>query len=260
MQEAEFMPPEKLRPYVNTIMVMENSEINSHTNIPFYADGYPGIAYYTSENGCYLLPKNKKLSELFLYGQTIDPISLDIKGPFKLVVLQLYPFASQYLLNVNPKELNDECYDLFQLKHIKIADYAHKLKITDAVEDWIETLSELMNVLILDRQVPKDSKIQQAIALILKQNGQIAIKKIRDQIYLTERTFERKFKAQVGLAPKQFAKIIQFKSSLKQLTQENYGQLLDISFDSGFSDQSHFIRSFKKYTGKTPTEFIQETR
>lgn len=259
MREAEFMPPESLRPYVNTIMVMETDEINSHTNIPLYADGYPGIMYCKSENGCFLLPKNKKLSKLFLYGQTLDPISIDIKGPFKFVVLQLYPFASQYLLNVNPKELNDECYDLFQLDQIDIASYTQKLRTTNNLETWVTILSELTEELITLHQKPADDQIQEAIALILKHKGQLPIKEVRDQIYLTERTFERKFNAQVGLTPKQFAKIIQFKSSLNQLTNENYEQLIDISFDSGFADQSHFIRSFKKYTGKTPSEFILES-
>ena len=258
MREAKFMPPENLQPYVNTIMVMETNDLNSHTNIPLYADGYPGIMYYTSENGCYLLPKNKKLSELFLYGQTINPVSLDIKGPFKFVVLQLYPFASQYLLDVNPRELNDECYDLFQLDHIDIETYAERLRATEVLEEWVDILSSLVKELINYRQVPKDDQLQLAIALILKHQGQLPIKEIRDKVYLTERTFERKFNTQVGLTPKQFAKIIQFKSSLQQLTEENYGQLLDISYDSGFSDQSHFIRSFKKYTGKTPSEFLQE--
>lgn len=259
MREAEFMPPESLRPYVNTIMVMETTDADSHTNIPLYADGYPGIMYYTSEKGCYLLPRNKKLSELFLYGQTLEPISLDIKGTFKFVVLQLYPFASKYLLNVNPKELNDDCYDLFQLEHININTYAQQLRATAVLEEWVTILSKLTEELVTYHQVPKDDRIQQAISLILEHKGQLGIKAVRDKVFLTERTFERKFKAQVGLSPKQFAKIIQFKSSLNQLTSENYGQLLDIGYDSGFSDQSHFIRSFKKYTGKTPTEFLQES-
>jgi len=258
MREAEFMPPENLRPYVNTIMVMETSEINSHTNIPLYADGYPGIMYYTSENGCYLLPRNKKLSELFLYGQTLDPVSLDIKGPFKFVVLQLYPFASQYLLDVNPKELNDDCYDLFQLEHINVVAYTERLRATAVLEEWVGILSELTRELITHHKVRKDDQIQRAISLILEHRGQLPIKAVRNQVYLTERTFERKFNAQVGLTPKQFAKIIQFKSSLQQLTDENYEQLLDVGYDSGFADQSHFIRSFKKYTGKTPSEFLQK--
>ena len=103
-----------------------------------------------------------------------------------------------------------------------------------------------------------DDRIQKAISIILENKGQSTIAEVRDQVFVAERTFERQFITQVGLSPKQFAKIIQFKSSLQLLNEENYDQLLDVGLDSGFSDQSHFIRSFKKYTGKTPSEFIRQ--
>ena len=32
-------------------------------------------------------------------------------------------------------------------------------------------------------------------------------------------------------------------------------RLVDIALSSGFSDQSHFSRSFKRVTGMTPTDF-----
>ena len=66
MVETEFHIDKDLSPYVNCIMFGENSRFDSHTNIPLYADGYPGIMFQQSENGFYLLPKKKKLSELFL--------------------------------------------------------------------------------------------------------------------------------------------------------------------------------------------------
>ena len=74
-------------------------------------------------------------------------------------------------------------------------------------------------------------------------------------MHITERTFERQFVAQVGVTPKQFAKIIQFQFSLNQLSEEDCSRLTDVVFDNGFADQSHFIRTFKKFTGKTPIEF-----
>ncbi len=258
MRELEYKVPEALRAYVQNIMVMESSDPDGHTNIPFYADGYPGIMHQQSQSGCYLFPRNKKLSELFLYGQTIEPISLNIKGPFKFIVFQLYPFASKYLLGINPKELNDDCFDLLQIKNVDSNSYVRQLRTMPSVDTWVAPLCKLMQDLIAYHKVPTDDQIQKAISLILQQKGQLRIAEVREQVYLTERTLERKFIDQVGLTPKQFAKIIQFKSSMKQLSEDTYGQLLDVGLDSGFADQSHFIRSFKKYTGQTPRDFLKQ--
>ncbi|MGI9551463.1 MAG: helix-turn-helix domain-containing protein [Aurantibacter sp.] len=258
MKEAHFDPPEALRPYVNNIMVMESDDSDGMTNLPLYADGYPGIMFQQSENGFYFLPKGKELSELFLYGQTVHPAWLETKGPFKFIVFQLYPFASKYLLDVNPRELNDDCFDLLQLKHVDVVSLAEQLRSTTEYEARVEIVTELMLQLVEHYQVRQDDRIQKAISIILENKGQSTISEVRNQVFVTERTFERNFTTQVGLSPKQFAKIIQFKSSLQQLTEENYDQLLDVGLDSGFADQSHFIRSFKKYTGKTPSEFIRQ--
>ena len=95
------------------------------------------------------------------------------------------------------------------------------------------------------------------ISLILLSRGQIKIKELLDQLSLTERTLERSFKAYVGLSPKQFSKIIQFQSSLNQLTDAKFEKLTEVGLDSGFSDQSHFIRTFKSYTGQTPSSYLK---
>jgi AraC-like DNA-binding protein len=33
--------------------------------------------------------------------------------------------------------------------------------------------------------------------------------------------------------------------------------MVEIGYDSGFADQSHFIRTFKKYTGLTPSAYLK---
>jgi AraC-like DNA-binding protein len=258
MREVEFIVPKDLEPFINCIMVKESSDPSGHTNIPIYADGYPGIMYQHSENGFYLLPRKKKLSELFLYGQTLDPVSLDVRGTYKFVVFQLYPFASKYLLGVDPKELNDECYDLLQQQNVNVAAFRRKLVSSDNLEVQVRIISDLMLELIKSNQVPQEDRIQQAITIILEHKGQLAIKDLLRQLHITERTMERYFISHVGLTPKQFARIVQFQSSLHQLTQSNFNKLVDIGMDSGFTDQSHFIRTFKKYTGQTPSYYLKQ--
>ena len=234
-------------------MIGKNISFDSNTNIPLYADGYPGIMFQQSEKGFYLLPKKKKLSELFLYGQTLDPISLDVKGPHNYIVVQLYPFASKYLLNIDPRVLNDECFDLLQIKYVEIENYQTQLRNSASYIEQIEIISNLMRELINSHNVNENDIIQKAISQILHSKGQIKIKELLKELPLTERTLERNFKAYVGLSPKQFSKIIQFQSSLNKLTERKFQKLTDIGFDSGFTDQSHFIRTFKSYTGQTPS-------
>lgn len=258
MQKVEFIIPNDLQPFVNCIMTQEGFAPDSHTNIPIYADGYPGIMFQQTDNGFYLLPRNKRLSELFLYGQTLEPVSLDVQGPFKFVVLQLYPFASRYLLGIDPKELNDDCYDLLSIDHIDVDAFRCRLINSDNLEEQIDIISELMLQLIRLNKVTENDKIHQAIAIILEHRGQIKVQSLLEKLYITERSFERKFMLQVGLTPKQFAKIIQFQCSLNKLTEAKFNKLVEVGVDSGFTDQSHFIRAFKKYTGQTPSYFFSQ--
>lgn len=258
MKKVEFDVRDELKPFVNCIITGKGSSARSHTNIPLYADGYPGIMFQQAKNNFYLLPKKKKLSQLFLFGQTIEPISLDVEGTYRFVVLQLYPFASKYLIDVDPKELNDDCFDLLQIKYVDVESYKQRLLESENSKDQVEIILDLMTELIRSNRVPENDRIQQAISLILKHGGQLKVKELLEQLFITERTLERDFMSQVGLTPKQFARIIQFQSSLNQLTQTKFNKMTEVGVDSGFADQSHFIRTFKKYTGQTPSYYLKQ--
>jgi len=97
--------------------------------------------------------------------------------------------------------------------------------------------------------------IRASIHHIIQHKGQITVTDICKEYNITERTFERKFIAETGLSPKQFAKIIQFAQSLEQITVKDFTKLTDVVYANGYADQSHFIRVFKAFTGKTPKKF-----
>ena len=198
------------------------------------------------------------MSDFYLYGQTIKPISLDTKGAFKLVGIRLYPFAVRILLGIDPKVLNDDCFDLKLIENVDTQSRLKNLQQTDKASDIVDILADYFNELLQNASINPDYRIKLAINLILKTNGIISIKEVRDRLYITERTLERHFLKEIGVTPKQFAKIIQFSSSLKQMTETDYYNLTEIGYDTGFADQSHFIRSFKRYTGKTPKEFQKQ--
>jgi AraC-like DNA-binding protein len=170
----------------------------------------------------------------------------------------MYPFAVRILLGVDPKKLNDDCFDLKLVENIDTLGTIKKLRQTEDENVIVELLAVYFNELLQNASTNPDYRIKLAINLILNSNGTISIKELRDKLCVTERTLERHFLKEIGITAKQFAKVIQFSSSMKQITDADYLNLSEIGYDNRFADQSHFIRSFKRFTGKTPKEFQQE--
>lgn len=241
--------------FVKDIIILENKNDLETSQLPFFADGYPGIIFQQSDNGVLLLPKNKQLSSFFLYGQSIHPIELFIEGAYQLIVFQLSPFAAKTLFDINPKELNDDCYDLHLLNDVDVKAITKQLTNTPDISKRVEIMATFITDLLQQTTNKPHQKIALAINLILSSNGTITVKALRENLHMTERTLQRLFIEYVGISPKQFSKIIQFQSSLNQLSEEQYSKLTDIVYETGYTDQSHFIRNFKKYTGKKPSQF-----
>jgi len=245
----------RIAPFVKEIILLENNDPNLISKLPFYADGCPGILFAQTKSKVFLLPIQKELPDFFLYGQTIEPISLSIEGCYKLIVFQLYPFATRLLLDINPKEINDDCYDLMQLTFVQSNIVQEQLNNTSETTKQVDCITEFILALIKNASINADNAIKLAISTIINAKGKITIKQLRTQLHLSERTFERRFAKEIGVSPKQFTKIIQFNFSLNQLKESDYTTLTNIAYDNGFADQSHFIRTFKKYTGQTPKSF-----
>lgn len=244
----------RIKPFVNEIFMLESKEAANH-NLPFYADGFPGLMYSETNKEIILLPLGKMLPPLFLYGQTIEPISLEIDGEYRIIVFQLYPFATRLLLGINPQDINDNCYDLCEMQEINTNKTIRELR-NSVPENQFEILTSYILKLIKKATDNGDNTIKLAISTIIDAKGTIPIKQLREQLFISERTFERRFKKEIGVTPKQFARIIQFSFSLDQLKESDYNKLTHVAYENGFTDQSHFIKTFKQFTGATPKELL----
>jgi AraC-like DNA-binding protein len=255
MNFQNIVPDKSISLFVKRILIFEENNPKQKTNLPFFADGYPGIMFQETENGVLVNPHKKLMPVFFLYGQTIKPIELEINGTYKLIVFQLYPFVLKSFFKVAPQTINDDCYNLEQLQEIDIFTFIKQIKNLKTTARKTENITSLLYQLFQTKKQTLDFKIKQVIEFILKTKGQESITNLASELKLNERTLERRFLNEVGLSPKQFSKIIQFQLSLEQLTLKDFTKLTDIVYANGFADQSHFIKVFKAFTGKTPKKF-----
>ena len=254
MNCTEIQPGPEIALFVKSILVYE-SDADGKAVLPFYADGYPGIMYFESGKGLTVHPHDKQMPSFFIYGQTLEPLQLVFETSFRMIVFQFYPFILRSFFGIDPKTINDNCYNLIELKDPAVTNTVKSLENSTSHMDRVATITGYLQTVFAEKRQRLDSDIREAILKITEYKGQVAIADVCDTIGVNQRTFERRFAAETGLLPKQFAKIIQFQSSLGQLAGNDYDKLTDIVYENGFSDQSHFIKVFKAYTGMTPKAF-----
>jgi AraC-like DNA-binding protein len=245
MTVQTLLPDKTVSLFVKNIWVFDEAESNKPTVLPFFADGYPGLMFQQTIDGLYVQPHNKKMPVFFLYGQTIKPIELLINGNYKLIVFQLYPFVLKNFFGVDPKQLNDNCYNLEQVQTLNAIKVIEQLQANEKAESRVKVITSFLHNCFQTKKENLDFKVRQSLQLIIENKGQLAIAEICRQLKLNARTFERRFSSV----------IIQFQQSLEQLSANNFTKLSDIVYENGFADQSHFIRVFKAFTGKTPGKF-----
>ncbi len=250
------LPDPALAAIVKAVLVFEEPEPDVQTVLPFFADGYPGLIFWECTAGLTARPHNKQTPPLFLYGQTIHPVELVARGPFRLIVCQLYPFVLRSFFGIEPTAITDNCYDL-PASHAGAQHTLAALLAAESTESRIEILSRFLCGLLEAKREGLDYKVAQAINLLMHDGEPRSIADLCAELKIHPRTFERRFKREVGIGAKQFSSIIRFQQSLLHLTAREHARLTDVVYGQGYADQSHFIRVFKAFTKATPRAFLQ---
>lgn len=86
--------------------------------------------------------------------------------------------------------------------------------------------------------------------------GNVRIHELAEELHYSERHISRIFQDSMGITPKTFARIVRFQNVIDSILQQPMLSLCDYMSELGYSDQAHFQREFKQYTGITPRHFL----
>lgn len=247
-----------LRPFVKEILILHSDNLSDqYGSYKFFADGFPGIMFIQSENNAYLNIREKKLSSLFLYGQTVKPIEIGTTGTFSFIIFFLYPHVIKSIFGIDAYEITDTCLEFENLIHdVKAKDLIKKLEDATYLEEKVNLIARFLQNVVVAKKVTADQVVFQATTGILRLRGEISLAKLQQDLNISERTLQRKFLQNVGVTPQLFIRITKFNNTFNQLKSKTHFYLTDIAYDNGFADQSHFNRTFKEFTGMTPSQYL----
>lgn len=104
----------------------------------------------------------------------------------------------------------------------------------------------------------EDSIFEYCIEKITASKGRITIKELEKKTGYSSRWLNMKFNEKLGVSPKNLSSIIRFKQYYQALINGDEKSFSKNDFYELYYDQSHFIKSFKRFTGLPPSKFEKQ--
>ena len=255
--EFKFYKPCKLlQPYVRYYWVFKSNQLLNTLTFPI---GCPQIIFH-KRKPLYIPELNTTQNKLTISGQVNFSSHLYADENIEMVVVVFQPHAMSTFLNV-PTSLfyNQEVsgYDI-ESKNLnelaaRIFDCEDNNRCINHIEEWL--LSQITDT--LSDATYKTKRITAAIKQIYIAPA-TPITELSSIACLSKKQFERLFNSLVGINPKEYTRIVRFQKALEQM-QHQSGEInqAQVAYASGYADQSHFIREFKKFSGYTPTSLLK---
>ena len=125
-------------------------------------------------------------------------------------------------------------------------------------------MSRYMNAYLTKKLLCQKHKIYTSIIaniadLLLHFKGVVSLDALALYGNMSLRNFERRFINEVGIPPKLYARITRFYNALENKMLHPNKNWTEIAYQSGYYDQSHFIKEVKLFSAKSPDELFKYT-
>ncbi len=141
-----------------------------------------------------------------------------------------------------------------------VENLRERLLETSVAEDRFQFVEQFL-LRCLEKKI-RDPKGHPAVAYALRLFEHFpatapSIAEIADKVNLSTERLIRAFKEEVGLTPKKFGSIARFRLTLRKIREERTNPSIDLALSSGYYDQSHFYREFRKYANMSPADLLR---
>ena len=253
-------PSNVLAPYIKRYWAIENcldkGEICVQRIIPTGLTEL--LLYFTPPPN--VLTDNKYLSDnVALYGHQNVFYDMEMKGDLSVFSIVFQPQGLKQFFKFPLHEICNQNVPLQYLIGQAGRDLGEKMSEATTFHQRVSIVETyLLNLLKTNFADFEFRRINHIVELIKKTYGNIHINQMASAACLCRKQFERIFAEHVGISPKQYLKIIRFQFALFQKQKNVNMNMLDLSYNCGYYDQSHFINDFKSFCGLTPKQYFSE--
>lgn len=250
----EILPSASLAPYIKNYTVVTIDK--PLDNEVFYPSGYvdlvvniSGGAAATNING-----KRKDTPAIELLGQLTLPTRLTVAQGTSVLIARIYPHASALFFSAPISEFTNYATDMYDVALSENKELYDRIMETDGLTSKIRILETyfLQQLKKNETRLKKVLVVQNLSQQLFLHHQSLDLPSLAQHSGLSERYIQKLYLANIGISPAAFTSVVRFNKSL-QLVLNTPQSLTGIAYDSGYYDQAHFIKEFRKFTGITPS-------
>jgi AraC-like DNA-binding protein len=246
MRYAEYAPAAALAPVVDCFWFLEGA--GSGVPEPIIPDGRLEIVFHYGVRFSRHLDDGRieRQAPAMVIGQMLAPISVGHHGIAGVAGIRLRPAAARAVVGCSAAELTNRFVDLDDVFG-STATLRERLAAAPDDAARVALLGSWLQARV--RGVPARD-VNAAVMAITATGGRVDLVRVAFRAGIGLRQLERRFLADVGVAPKTFARMVRLQAALRQISDGH--PLADVAHACGYYDQPHMARDFSLLAQTSP--------
>ena len=262
MKIRTYAPIEELKPYVRMLWVLNVDEQVHDTDLKrIPTSGNPKIIIPVQAESLVLkMGQQVIFPEAYngiVVGQQISPAIVDCPKNTKAFGIELCPIRAYRLLGHTMPDFTNCMTSVEAVFGNSYRPLSEEIYDCNSDDEILKVLQKCL-LKLLHNYKKENSIVEYVAESILKHNGHVSISELCKKTGYTQRHVDNMFKQDIGISPKVYANITRFNLFYKRLSEfKNIGDLKNDLYEF-YSDQTHFIREFKKFSGGSPMQILNQ--
>lgn len=192
----------------------------------------------------------------YLFGQPAKPrLSVSNSGGIDILGVKFKPAGIYRLTGLNMRHLADDIIEAGSIWGKEVELLCEQMYEASGTGEMIWMLEKFLCEKLRQRRKKEKNLALEGALEFMGAARFYTLREIQEMTFTSKKTLERYFLDQVGLSPKRYARISRFNMVRNLFDRDPTVNWQEIAFPMGYYDQSHFIKEFKEFSGKTPYEY-----
>jgi AraC-like DNA-binding protein len=190
-------------------------------------------------------------------GLQTDCLEIESPTAARLIAASLRPAHAGPLLGVAGRELTERVVSLDEVIARAAEELAGRIEESPSIVGRFLIFEDFLRDRLRRSRYPINPAVCRAVRRLLDSAGQLPARALSQELGCSPRYLELRMNEQVGMPPKQLARLLRFSQAIEAIRSAPSIDWLEIAAACGYYDQAHFNRDFRRFTGVTPSEFMR---